>query len=571
MTKIRLKHLHCTNIKSFRNLDIDIEYQVIVGKNDSGKTSILRILDLAFNHLQLKENEFLVEEKTWKEYDPRFPIGHKARRIFLTFDVTDYQKDKEFKSKKYVSNNEVTLVICFYSSGEGFFCFDYPKRSIPEKEKKDAVLFYKNLNKYVEFLFVPSYRNIDSDAFKELETTLIEDNVKNALPVKTRSHKYINYLEDRFEILNKAISSTIEKQSPIPIKHEIGLNLGIDFEDLREFIMKKTSIKDLREHKEDFELDLKLIGTGITECIYYSMLQTYAIRGAKDKQIILGVDEPENFLHPHAQREVFFNMIKKLPTAITTILTTHSPTILDSEEFGNIRRVHKDKTGITHYNTPRVTKKNDEIYSVFLNPRTSELLYADLVLLVEGESDELVIRLLLKKYLPNLYPSISIVKLGGNTIFVPWMELINTFSDNSIPWLAVTDLDSLRNTESSNRPALTPLTKQKLNQTDKEDLKKYADLTTTNEAAISTQFENINLISNKYRFFIMPRDLEYSLVTQSNYQKGILFLNQKYKKSYPQSLNIDEFRKHLGSYGLDNAKLQNPSAKLPYIHVNLFN
>src|SRR5439155_1104275 len=88
-------------------------------------------------------------------------------------------------------------------------------------------------------------------------------------------------------------------------------------------------------------------------------------------------------------------------------------------------------------------KKEQETFDAYSDEVNTLLFFADKVVLVEGESDTRVIKLLLEKKLGAKAHGISIISASGNANFSPFLRMIRAWATAKIPHLVVTDFDSL--------------------------------------------------------------------------------------------------------------------------------
>jgi hypothetical protein len=135
---------------------------------------------------------------------------------------------------------------------------------------------------------------------------------------------------------------------------------------------------------------------------------------------ILGIEEPEQNLHPQAQRSMLA-ALKKLPLQV--LFTTHSTVMLDSlehEEVALCRRVYSSTRGfeitVTQLSKTFWAEKGIDRskYYNFHRRRNSEFFFADFVILTESPIDaELVKHLLAGGGLEFARHSVSIISLDG--------------------------------------------------------------------------------------------------------------------------------------------------------------
>ncbi len=162
---------------------------------------------------------------------------------------------------------------------------------------------------------------------------------------------------------------------------------------------------------------------------------------------IVALEEPENHIAPHLLGRLVDNLksISRKSHA-QTIITSHSPAILKRIEPENIRHFRlivdsavSNVRGITLPNEETVTEQYKYIKEAIR--AYPELYFAKLVILGEGESEEII----LPKFWEAVHQTvdlsgISIVPLGGRHVNHFW-RLLN---DLQIPYITLLDLDRER-------------------------------------------------------------------------------------------------------------------------------
>jgi len=132
--------------------------------------------------------------------------------------------------------------------------------------------------------------------------------------------------------------------------------------------------------------DLTYKGDGVQSLAALAMTQHYSSSTARAREFILAVEEPEAHLHPraiHALRDA----LRETASEQQVVITTHSPL------FAN--RLDLSSNIIVRRNKAQPATSVAELREV-LGVRTADnLASAELVLLVEGTSDEIALRALL--------------------------------------------------------------------------------------------------------------------------------------------------------------------------------
>lgn len=168
-------------------------------------------------------------------------------------------------------------------------------------------------------------------------------------------------------------------------------------------------------------------------------------------KVIFGIEEPEIYLYPQAQRALYKNFIELSKNA-QIFYTTHNPNFVDGGRPDDIVLLRKNSDQGTYllgkstiFNAENAEKQKYKIYTHF-NPGRNELFFARKALLVEGDSDKILFSALCEtKWDINLDErGISIIECGGKggvEYFLGVCRLIG-FDDYYAVWDKDESLDS---------------------------------------------------------------------------------------------------------------------------------
>lgn len=159
---------------------------------------------------------------------------------------------------------------------------------------------------------------------------------------------------------------------------------------------------------------------------------------------IMAVEEPENHIAPHLLGRLV-NNLKNIADKnnAQTIITSHSASIIKRIEPSQIRYFRVNDEEYTDVCSITLPDKTDEQYKYVKEAVKSypELYFAKLVILGEGDSEELILSKLWNKYNGDIDLSeISIVPLGGRHVNYFWCLLSNL----KIPYVTLLDFDKER-------------------------------------------------------------------------------------------------------------------------------
>ncbi|MCP4614099.1 MAG: AAA family ATPase [Planctomycetes bacterium] len=170
--------------------------------------------------------------------------------------------------------------------------------------------------------------------------------------------------------------------------------------------------------------------------------ETVSRQASKSTYFIL--EEPELYLHPQAQRELFDSLLELSRGESQVVLCTHSSSFISLDHYRSICIVRKNtvEEGTTIFQCteelfPEANDKRIFNTTYWINPDRGELFFARKVLLVEGQTDKTVISLLAKNLGVFRY-DYTLIDCGSKDSIPSYLQLLNKFR---IPYVAVYDRD----------------------------------------------------------------------------------------------------------------------------------
>ena len=410
---MEIKYLSIKNFKSIRHMEIsDIQNALIlVGKNNTGKSSILHALRAVEGSYEISLDDF---NETMQNIEIGFILSITEEDLHIFHKngiVSQYKKydlwKKDFESKlPSYKNEEITFT--FIANKEG-------KQRFYDGKKKH--------NKYIREIFPTIYfigtnrnlKQIQDDLFMLQEDSLLKIMRTNCCmfdPVKPCTHcfqciglidqkspKELNAFEAAKLFEYKLYEMNID-QFEKRINESFHKNGG--FEDII-FSMNYDVDQMLQVNAEaynkerDISISVERLGRGMKSIYMLSLLEAYVMDENSLSSIIL-VEEPEMFLHPQLQKtasEILYRLAQKNQV----IFTTHSPHLLANFSSRQLCQIILDEDSYS------VAKKKTNISSVLddLGYNASDLMNVDFVFIVEGKQDKYRLPLLLNHYYSEIY------------------------------------------------------------------------------------------------------------------------------------------------------------------------
>ena len=409
---MQIKQIEINNFRSIKELIISPDSLcALIGPNSTGKTNVLKAIDLVIGE------GWTTKAKVARElfYDP-------TKEIYIKIDLSQPVKWSYYGKEKQIWDIALTMKL-------------EPLECQVRLHDRGGQEYYINdeFKKSCHFIYIPSERQLSSELRVNQWTMLGklmklvyenyvakhgEDSLKSQFTEKMKPAK--DFLEDDFspnEVTYKKFVDTFKK-----FCKENNAGLANEFDPELNIYNLNWFYKTLQIHvKEKFpnrHFDSDEVGAGMQNLLLISIFQTYAeLMGGK---VIFGIEEPEIYLYPQAQRSLYKNFVK-LSQKTQIFYTTHNPNFVDALRPEDIILLRKSSDSGTHAleKSPAFNQKNAEKlkYKIFthFNPERNEIFFAKKVILVEGESDKILISTLCEKHwnlnLDEL--GVSIIDCGG--------------------------------------------------------------------------------------------------------------------------------------------------------------
>jgi putative ATP-dependent endonuclease of OLD family len=564
---MRIKSFEFAHIKAFKSLRFDLEKtSVLVGQNDHGKSSILKAFDIVMN--QLDEDTLklgALHPDLAERLLPIFPVNAKARRISLNYEDVGVTKQLHVTVRADLS----------------FTVLETIQKNAKTTQASLDVL--KRLREDNHFVLIPALRDASSPRFQELFSRMLrEHGLSKIIPQKAggtpKEYRTLKEIRDKVSktikpYINEALLPQIEKHFGFTTQHKLALKFDVDVQDVGEWILDNLRLGFQLGEEEETTLALSEAGSGVQSGVLLA-LHRLEQRAAQSPniQFILAVEEPEAFLHPQKQKELYQDIRTAQSANLKVIVTTHSPYIVAETPFTQIGLVRKEgKHSLLHVAEVKNTQEQ-EMFDAYSDEVNSSLFFADKVVLVEGESDARVIKLLLVKKLGPQAHRISIISSSGNANFSPFLRMIRAWGAAKIPHLVVTDFDSL--TKSTERAVLVGAKAAGYVLSGEAAFHAKVDAALDRgESEFSASATAATALFNSagLNVFVFTSDLENSLITPRNKDAAAKVLTEVAKNdvNYAAGYDLNALKRQIGSKGVPLNAMEKPPFKKPFIHCKI--
>ena len=461
---MQISRINIRNFRSLREFEMQPEATInlLVGENNAGKSALLvalsRTLGRAAPEFELEDFYVSVPSTTVANL-PTISIDIEIRpnggTSFTTNFATDFVDEIAFDA----AGSQLLLfrTQAFYSSTEDRIVTEYlsVRADGSTRPMQSAKRFV--LRGYIPFYFVDAFR----DTIREIESrrgfwgrmvnsitldaatvTSIENSVKAINQSIISAAPRIGEIENRL----REIGNTIPTASP---PNDIVIN-PITVESSR--ILRNLDVV-LRTASAPRGFGLARHGEGTRSVAHLAIFRAFVDLMAQDENDnveaapVLGIEEPEVHLHPHA--------IRSLSTMLATparqmFLTTHSPELAQSVQLTSIQVLKRGAAGTERRVVPKTSKggplleqKDQAQMERALRAGAVEILFSRATVLCEGPSEiqaypyfASALRVDMDKF------GLSLVSVDGSYFY----HLLRIMADDAlqIPWVVSADGDSLR-------------------------------------------------------------------------------------------------------------------------------
>lgn len=429
----KIKNISIENFRSIGDTPVDIHFPknqpvILIGENNSGKSNIIRAIDLMFG-------EFHPKYKKLDDFDHfnRNPNN----RIVIKGEVAEFKRKLgkggefdcggfEFSCKKYADNEFLAVQM---QDGK-----TNPFVSTALREELLCVVVNSEQNLNYQLSYSTKYTLL-SKVTKSFHDKLVEN------PDRVEELKmHFGAIKDVFKSVQEFAGFT-EQMSSIAGKMLSNMSHALQFD----FSAYDPSnyFKTLRVHpNEDGETRaFEELGTGQQQILALSFAHAYA-RSFLGQGLIFILDEPESHLHPLAQRWLARQMYQMANDGLQLVITTHSPYFINLDFLDSIYLVRKeDQTFVTNVtaNTlaefckktgaPKASKDTIvSFYSAHSVPQILNGFFSNKILLVEGLTEELSLPIYLQAVgLDCLEEGIAVIGVGGKGNLAKWWRFFSVY------------------------------------------------------------------------------------------------------------------------------------------------
>lgn len=403
--------------------------RLLVGENNSGKTSILRILDWIFNSADaaLLDGYRQLSDPERKLLVPARPTRNKARRLLLSIEIPDGRT-----ARKYGAQGHTAQVRIQFRADYTYAKLSAPQRGEQPHSEHRATELLSALQDHYCALYVAAARDARSDVFAaSLRRGLTAQFAQELLhqgPGRNIKAEAVRKNTAGLKAAGEREAGTLWKAAQEHLRGiftpEARFEVNIESERMVDFLIGEVNpMFSLGEHDSD-RVSIDQLGAG-TQSVLAMAFTQLSMANATRKLLLL--EEPEAFLHPSAQRTLAWQIFQ--PSDIQMVATTHSPLVLAEANPSDVVVLRSHVT----YPAADVQELQENKDRYQLSTWTAGSMFDRSLLLVEGPGD-LALFETLRRRLEGIIPiavlsRVRVAAVGGKASFGPWLRLLRRYRE----------------------------------------------------------------------------------------------------------------------------------------------
>lgn len=444
------------NIKNFRVFDeISLLFNkginIIIGENNSGKTTIIDALRICLGYGKPDTNIYIQESDL--HLNPSDPNEYNSEAQFdLIFEIeSEIEKNcfNDFISQDPEHPELQTIQFHLKYSLEQNGRKRFFKRSVWGGDNEGQQIPYEALQEIFYTYLGPlrdalsglkpySYDNKTALLFNKLtkykkgeDTINLSDEIKKALAERLYSvfesddHDWKHILCEGKSKVNDHLEGTgiLEKFPQIEMNY-----VGRKFSDVvRGIEIRRPIYSEPVEPSLQKYFEIYQNGLGENNLIFSSVVLGDLMNRCEDAELeiynALLLEEPEAHLHPQYQNTFFEYLSTLTDRGLQIFITSHSPTITAKSDINNVKVLQRQGNSVKAFCFNILTEddyanSNRKYLRKFLDTTKSQMFFASGSILVEGIAEAILLPILSRKFLnPRKIDlekhGIEIVNIGG--------------------------------------------------------------------------------------------------------------------------------------------------------------
>jgi predicted ATP-dependent endonuclease of OLD family len=361
-------------------------HTVLIGKNNEGKSNILKALNLAMEILTKPYNVLRRSSTAVRRHynwTRDFPIQYQDRKkglqsIFrIGFKLDDSERNTFYQETGSWINGDLEIIIKLgKAEAVDIAILKKGKNATSLTEKSHIITSF--ISKHISFIYIPTIRT------ETQINKIINELLRTELSGIEETDEYIKALDVIANLQQEKLDSITEKlKAPLQEFVPSIKDVNIQFIEGRreEYIVNRCEIII----DDGIATSIEYKGDGVKSLVAIAMLKSY---NSTKKSTVIAIEEPESHLHPsaiHSLNDTIYGMA----TDNQVIISTHNPLFVSRDTVEANVIVGNGKA-----NPAKSIKEIREVLGVLAS---DNLINASYVLVVEGEDDKISLLKLLPK------------------------------------------------------------------------------------------------------------------------------------------------------------------------------
>jgi putative ATP-dependent endonuclease of the OLD family len=395
-----IRKIYIQNYKIFESFELEFnkEKNILVGDNESGKSTILEAINLALTnrlngrYIEYELSPYLFNARCVDNYlaSLKFRPNNLPEIIIELFfeDIPELG----FLKGRMNSKNEDSLGVKIEITFDESYNEEYENLlRIPSKIEQIPIEYYTC--RWYSFAnrpltqrllkFSMSYIDASTIRLQSGADYYLQEIIKSDLNAKERVELNIAYRNLKHDFTKqdsiKKINENLATKKGIISQKDLSLSIDVS--------QKSNWETNLIPHLD--KLPFQYIGKGEQNALKVMLALE---RKGKDASVIL-IEEPENHLS-YSSMNILIRRIEEKCTAKQIIIATHSTYVLNKLGLSNLILLHKDseKPVTNSFRLNNLKPDTQNYFKVLSGYDTLRLILSKKVFLVEGPSDELIVQ-----------------------------------------------------------------------------------------------------------------------------------------------------------------------------------